>query len=114
MSRPTGSKNKETPPEIVQAGEADRLAYLATLLLEIAEEELAGERGYTMHSELSGKNAVAAIRVSTTKQGTDGDSPEAQKEQIERFAADKGITIKKYFRFHGISQQRAAAHARSR
>lgn len=52
-----------------------------------------------MHSELAGKNAVAAIRVSTTKQGTDGDSPEAQKEQIERFAANKGITIKKYFVF---------------
>ena len=52
-----------------------------------------------MQSELSGKNAVAAIRVSTTKQGTDGDSPEAQKEQIERFAANKGITIKKYFVF---------------
>ncbi len=30
------------------------------------------------------QHAVAAIRVSTTKQGTDGDSPEAQKEQIER------------------------------
>ncbi len=28
------------------------------------------------------QNAVAAIRVSTTKQGTEGDSPEAQKEQI--------------------------------
>ena len=41
MSRPIGSKNKETPPEIVQADESDRLAYLATLLLEIAEEELA-------------------------------------------------------------------------
>ena len=40
MSRPTGSKNKETPPEIVIADEADRLAYLVTLLLEIAEEEL--------------------------------------------------------------------------
>ncbi|MBH1956439.1 hypothetical protein I8H84_02570 [Candidatus Saccharibacteria bacterium] len=40
MSRPKGSKNKEIPPEIVQADEADRLAYLATLLLEIAEEEL--------------------------------------------------------------------------
>ncbi|MFI5240595.1 MAG: recombinase family protein [Candidatus Saccharimonadia bacterium] len=52
-----------------------------------------------MQSELSGKNAVAAIRVSTTKQGTDGDSPEAQKEQIERFAQNKGITIKKYFVF---------------
>lgn len=52
-----------------------------------------------MQPELVGKNAVAAIRVSTTKQGTDGDSPEAQKEQIERFAENKGITIKKYFVF---------------
>ena len=42
-------------------------------------------------------NAVAAIRVSTTKQGTDGDSPEAQKEQIEKFASTRGITIKKIF-----------------
>jgi hypothetical protein len=45
------------------------------------------------------QNAVAAIRVSTTKQGRDGDSPEAQKEQIERFAMNKGITIKKFFVF---------------
>ncbi len=52
-----------------------------------------------MQPELSSKNAVAAIRVSTTKQGTEGDSPEAQKEQIERFAANKGITIKKFFVF---------------
>ncbi len=52
-----------------------------------------------MQSELSGKNAVAAIRVSTTKQGTEGDSPEAQKEQIERFAQNKGFIIKKYFVF---------------
>ncbi len=48
---------------------------------------------------LKNKCAVAAIRVSTTKQGTDGDSPEAQKEQIERFANDRGITIKKFFVF---------------
>jgi hypothetical protein len=40
MSRPTGSKNKEKPPKIVQAEEAERLEYLAALLLEIAEEEL--------------------------------------------------------------------------
>ena len=40
MSRPTGSKNKEIPPEIVLADEADRLEYLASLLLEVAEEEL--------------------------------------------------------------------------
>ena len=52
-----------------------------------------------MQPELVGKNAVAAIRVSTTKQGTEGDSPEAQKEQIERFAETKGITIKKFFVF---------------
>ncbi len=48
---------------------------------------------------LDNKNAVAAIRVSTTKQGTEGDSPEAQKEQIERFAENKGVTIKKFFVF---------------
>ncbi len=45
------------------------------------------------------RNAVAAIRVSTTKQGRDGDSPEAQKEQIDRFALNKGIVIKKIFVF---------------
>ena len=45
------------------------------------------------------RNAVAAIRVSTTKQGRDGDSPEAQKEQIERYASNKGIVIKKFFVF---------------
>ncbi len=44
-------------------------------------------------------NAVAAIRVSTTKQGTDGDSPEAQREQIERFAEARGVHIKQYFVF---------------
>ncbi len=52
-----------------------------------------------MQSDLKGKNAVAAIRVSTTKQGTEGDSPEAQKEQIERFALNRGIAIKKFFVF---------------
>jgi len=45
------------------------------------------------------QNAVAAIRVSTAKQGFNGDSPEAQKEQIERFAAARGITIKEFFVF---------------
>ena len=44
-------------------------------------------------------NAVGAIRVSTVKQGADGDSPEAQKEQIERFAAARGLKIKKFFVF---------------
>ena len=45
------------------------------------------------------KNAVAAVRVSSVRQGIDGDSPEAQKEQIERFAQSKGWAIKKYFVF---------------
>ena len=45
------------------------------------------------------RNAVGAIRVSSTRQGTEGDSPEAQKEQIERFAANKGLEIKKFFVF---------------
>ncbi len=52
-----------------------------------------------MQDSVKGTNAVVAIRVSTTKQGTDGDSPEAQKEQAERFAENKGITIKKFFVF---------------
>ena len=50
-------------------------------------------------SGIADKNAVAAIRVSTTKQSTDGDSPDAQKEQIERFAASRGIKILQYFIF---------------
>lgn len=45
------------------------------------------------------QNAVAAIRVSTTKQGSEGDSPEAQKEQIKRYAEMRNIKIKKYFEF---------------
>ncbi len=52
-----------------------------------------------MPDRVKAKNAVAAIRVSTTGQGTDGDSPEAQKEQAERYAASRGITIKKFFVF---------------
>ena len=45
------------------------------------------------------KRAIGAIRVSSVKQGTEGDSPEAQKEQIERFAQSRGIDIKKFFVF---------------
>ena len=52
-----------------------------------------------MSPQLSNKNAVAAIRVSTDKQGREGDSPEAQREQIERFAAARGIKVKQYFVF---------------
>ena len=42
------------------------------------------------------ENAVAAIRISSLKQGLQGDSPDAQKEQIERFALDRNIKIKKF------------------
>jgi site-specific DNA recombinase len=52
-----------------------------------------------MHSQPTRKNAVGAIRVSSLKQGNQGDSPEDQKEQIERFAASQNINIKKFFIF---------------
>jgi site-specific DNA recombinase len=45
------------------------------------------------------KNAVAAIRISSLKQGLQGDSPEDQKQQIERFAKSHNISIKKFFIF---------------
>lgn len=52
-----------------------------------------------MRSQDKPLNAVAAIRVSTTRQGVQGDSPEAQKEQIERFATQRGIQLKQVFLF---------------
>ncbi len=52
-----------------------------------------------MQDYLTTKNAVAAIRASTIKQGTDGDSPEAQKKQIKKFALSNGIRIQKFFVF---------------
>lgn len=45
------------------------------------------------------QNAVAAIRVSSVKQGVAGDSPEAQKEQIEQFAKANHYKITKIFTF---------------
>ncbi len=45
------------------------------------------------------ENAIAAIRISSVKQGLQGDSPEHQKEQIERFADSRNINIKKFFIF---------------
>src|ERR1035437_3738837 len=45
------------------------------------------------------ENAVAAIRISSLKQGLQGDSPEAQKEQIERFAETHNIHVTKFFIF---------------
>ncbi len=52
-----------------------------------------------MSPQAESLTAVAAIRVSSVKQGTDGDSPEAQKEQIKRFAEQRGIQIKDFFVF---------------
>jgi site-specific DNA recombinase len=45
------------------------------------------------------ENAVGAIRISSVKQGLQGDSPEDQKEQIERFAKLHNLNIKKFFIF---------------
>lgn len=52
-----------------------------------------------MFEQSKPQNAVAAIRVSSVRQSTDGDSPDAQKEQIERYAKARNIKIKKYFAF---------------
>ena len=52
-----------------------------------------------MNTDLAQENAVAAIRISSIKQGLQGDSPEAQKEQIESFAANHNINIRKFFVF---------------
>ena len=52
---------------------------------------------YTKHK--IAENAVAAIRISSLKQGLQGDSPEDQKEQLERFATSHNINIKKFFIF---------------
>jgi len=45
------------------------------------------------------ENAIAAIRVSSVRQGTDGYSPEAQKEQIASFAKNHNINLKETFVF---------------
>lgn len=45
------------------------------------------------------ENAIAAIRVSSVRQGTDGDSPEAQREQIASFAKLHNINLKETFIF---------------
>ncbi len=52
-----------------------------------------------MNNQFKIENAVAAIRVSSTKQGLQGDSPQAQKEQIEQFAKAHNIHVKKFFIF---------------
>ena len=52
-----------------------------------------------MDNRILVSNAVAAIRVSTTKQGTDGDSPEDQLRQIEQYASGRNAKVVKQFTF---------------
>lgn len=52
-----------------------------------------------MHEQNLISNAVAAIRVSTTKQGTDGDSPDDQLRQIEQYASGSNAKVVKQFTF---------------
>lgn len=44
-------------------------------------------------------NAIAAVRVSSTKQGLQGDSPEDQIQQIKRFAFSRNLNIVQVFEF---------------
>ncbi len=44
-------------------------------------------------------NVVGAIRVSTIKQGMDGDSPDDQQKLIEQYAAGRNLNVARYFVF---------------
>ncbi len=44
-------------------------------------------------------NVVGAIRVSTVKQGIDGDSPDDQQRLIEQYAAGRNLNVARYFVF---------------
>jgi hypothetical protein len=52
-----------------------------------------------MNTNLPRIYAVGAIRVSTEKQGRDGDSPDDQKRQIDRYGESRNMPIRKYFAF---------------
>lgn len=52
-----------------------------------------------MQLGLAQRNAVIAIRVSSDKQFQEGDSPEAQREQLEQLAGNLNARIKKVFIF---------------
>ena len=52
-----------------------------------------------MNANLPRIYAVGAIRVSTEKQGRDGDSPDDQKKQIDRYGDSHNMPIRKYFAF---------------
>lgn len=50
-----------------------------------------------MNKNLPRIYAVGAIRVSTEKQGRDGDSPDDQKKQIDRYGDAHNMPIRKFF-----------------
>lgn len=52
-----------------------------------------------MEHKLNEKFGIAAVRVSSDKQGLQGDSPESQLQQIQLMADRMGITISKKFEF---------------
>jgi site-specific DNA recombinase len=52
-----------------------------------------------MYEGLAKRNAVIAVRVSSEKQFHEGDSPEAQREQLKRLAASLNANVKKTFTF---------------
>lgn len=52
-----------------------------------------------MNKNLPRIYAVGAIRVSTEKQGRDGDSPDDQKKQIDRYGDAHNMPIRKFFAF---------------
>lgn len=52
-----------------------------------------------MYGELEKRNAVIAVRVSSEKQFQEGDSPEAQREQLKRLATNINAVVKKTFVF---------------
>ena len=53
----------------------------------------------SMNSQTAVRNAVAAIRVSTQKQGIEGDSPDDQLRQIMQYAAAHNAAVVKQFTF---------------
>ena len=52
-----------------------------------------------MPPKVTARYAVGAIRVSTDKQGRDGDSHEDQHNKISMFAAARDMQVKEYFSF---------------
>lgn len=50
-------------------------------------------------SQVISGNIVGAIRVSTLKQGIDGDSPDDQQKLIEQYAATRNLNVARYFVF---------------